>query len=127
MTESDVIAQDDDEDERDERDDVPRSPFPDQPIELVGDVVRFKANRVVEHWQALAEKAGYTLNHLAVDRCNGKFTQAECASAMQQLGYSVSGWGDLSFVSYEDAGRNDEAAAELCKDPVTKLGDVARA
>ena len=119
---------DDESDDYDPRGDLPRSPFPDQPVVLdEHGVARFQANRVIGKLMSVAVEAGYSLNGLASDRAHGVFTDAECAQLMQLVGYSVSGFGDLSYVNYDDLVRADAAVEELLKDPVTKLGDTVRA
>jgi hypothetical protein len=112
--------------EFDPRDQVPRSPFPDQPLVMDGKVVRFMRNRIVEDLIALGQEHGFGLNEIAMAGAQGKYTQAEQAQLSQLDGYSVSGFGDLSFVNYDDLQRADEAVEEFTKDPVTKLGDTVR-
>lgn len=83
-----------------------KTKFPIQPI-VVGDkgVVRFKKNLIVEH---LLDNGGLNLNDLA----RLDFPQADWEQFAQLIGYSVSGFGSLSYASndtYETASRMAEA------------------
>lgn len=87
-----------------------RSPFPDQP--LVVDpygVVRFMENRMVSYLLDAARRSGVDLDALASMRVAGHFTDAEAQQLSQLIGYSVSGYGELSYVNEEDLQRVDEA------------------
>jgi hypothetical protein len=44
----------------------------------------------------------YSLNDVARDYQRGLYTQEEMVHFAQIIGYSVSGWADLSYVSDED-------------------------
>jgi hypothetical protein len=83
---------------------------PDQPLELKNGVVRFKPNWVVRY---LLDAGGVDLNLLGSIRY--LFTQTDWDQFMQLIGYSVSGYGDLSDVSRESVVRADAAADELLK------------
>lgn len=69
---------------------------PMQPIEDDGnDVVRFKGNAIVRH---LLDHGGINLNNLAVL----PFPREEWVQFAQLIGYSVSGFSELSYVHDED-------------------------
>jgi len=90
--------------------------FPMQPIELdLHGVVRFKANKVVEVLAAHAHSTGLDLNRLAVTvDCYGA-SQRDWEQFSQLTGYSVSGYGDLSYVRTSVIERADKIASELLK------------
>ena len=58
-------------------------------------VRRFKANAIVEY---LLNNGPFDMNHLA----RLDFPDADRVQFAQLIGYSVSGWGDLPYVSDED-------------------------
>jgi hypothetical protein len=66
---------------------------------------RFKENKIVNY---LLEKGGLSLNDLAVvdgpegDAYHGGFPREDWVQFAQLIGYSVSGWGGLSYVNDED-------------------------
>ncbi len=85
----------------------PKTTFPMQP--LVRDqngVVRFKANAIV---LALLDGGPFDMNKLATMG----FSDEDRAQFAQLIGYSVAGWGDLSYVTPEQAGAADAAAERL--------------
>jgi hypothetical protein len=70
---------------------------PMQPIILdAHGVARFQANPIVKY---LLEHGGLDLNDLAIAKHRtGGWTKQDEAHFAQLIGYSVSGWGDLSYV-----------------------------
>lgn len=88
------------------------SKLPDQPIVLIDGVVRFKANNIVRF---LLDRGGFDLNELAA--IDYLFTQGEWEQFYQLIGYSVSGFGDLSNVSEEARERCEEIADRLTRTP----------
>jgi len=85
--------------------------FPLQPIEIAKDgVVRFKENRLVNY---LLEAGPFDLNHLAR---LPDITQDESMQFAQLIGYSVSGFGDLSYAHRKVVAEADTIAYELTKD-----------
>jgi hypothetical protein len=98
---------------------------PMQPLEVYNGRVRFKPNGLVGYlvdWCAAKNRsAGYgkidadgpapDLNELA--RMN--FSKEDWMQLAQLLGYSVSGYGGLSYASEESIKRADEAAERLTK------------
>lgn len=71
-------------------------PHPMQPVGWDGrGVVRFKRNAIVEY---LLEHGGIDLNRIGILAAQGKFTDADQVQFAQLIGYSVSGFGDLSYV-----------------------------
>ena len=78
---------------------------PMQPIEKAADgVVRFKANAIVR-WLIDTNKTN--LNEIAMHG----FDTDDMVQFWQQLGYSVSGYGDLSFIPKDVIRRADKKAA----------------
>lgn len=64
---------------------------PRQPVELDDQgVPRFKSNKIVRY---LLEQGPFDMNHLALQ----KFSQEDKEQFAQLIGYSVSGFGDLSY------------------------------
>ena len=66
--------------------------FPMQPMHMVRDVIRFRENDVVR-W--LLDKGGLDLNDVAIQR----FRQEHLEQFYQLIGYSLSGYHELSEVS----------------------------
>lgn len=88
---------------------------PIQPLEKAKDgVVRFKPNAIVQH---LLDKGGIDLNQLAMV----EFSQEDREQFAQLIGYSLSGFGELSYVS--DA---TYAAAEAMSKSKKLDSDTAR-
>lgn len=68
---------------------------PMQPLEKDGHgVLRFKSNKIVRY---LLDNGGIDMNHLAVQN----FSDEDRQQFAQLIGYSLSGYGDLSYVSDE--------------------------
>jgi uncharacterized protein (UPF0297 family) len=95
------------------------SKYPHQPLEVVRDVVRFKENPVVRF---LYEQLGAHLDERGEIRAKnemfamihtGAATKEDMAQFAQLIGYSVSGWGDLSYVSRKQAEKADKRAEKL--------------
>lgn len=76
---------------------MPRHPI--QPLVRIDGVIRFKKNAIVEY---LLETSKKTMDDLAVI----EFTQEDREQFAQLIGYSLSGFADLSYVSdktYQEA------------------------
>lgn len=74
-----------------------RNNHPHQPIVRVKGVDRFKKNPLVEY---LLNAGGLDMNALALFACeNSNVTKRDEAQFAQLIGYSVSGWGGLSYVT----------------------------
>lgn len=86
---------------------TPTEPLPIQPVyrDEQG-VVRFRANAVVSFLYQWASARGMGLNELALM----PFDAADREQFAQLIGYSVSGFGDLSYVSDETYARATAAA-----------------
>jgi len=83
---------------------------PMQPIVIAGDgVVRFKENKMVSHLLDFAEPLGCGLNELT----RMDFSQEDRMQFAQLIGYSVSGYGDLSYASDESVLRADAIAGAI--------------
>ena len=80
-------------------------PHPIQPLVMVNGVKRFRCNEVVAY---LLEHGGLDMNHLAAQQFKTEDYQQFC----QLIGYSLSGYGELSWVddaAYEAAVMVSEA------------------
>lgn len=88
---------------------------PMQPIgwDDTGKVIRFKANKIV---RMLLDTGKLDLNDLAVMNAQGMFNEDDYTHLMQLIGYSVSGYGDLSTSPEELVAKADEIADELVKE-----------
>jgi len=105
-----------DEDDED-WDDRPKlkNDFPDQPIVWAeDDVIRFRGNSIVRH---LLDNGPFDMNTLATLSASIE----DRAQFAQLIGYSVSGYGDLSYVPAEVISRCDVKAEELCEKREKKL------
>lgn len=86
-----------------------------QPIVWVNDVIRFKQNNIVAY---LIDKGSINLNqiaYLAADPANG-FTQEDQEHLAQLIGYSVAGFGGLSYASPETVEKADEIADAMIEE-----------
>lgn len=82
--------------------------LPLQPIEIdKGGVIRFRANKIVKF---LLDAGPFDMNQLA---CM-EFSEEDRAQFAQLIGYSVSGYGDLSYA--KRVKRADRIAAKLAKE-----------
>ena len=80
---------------------------PMQPVEFdANGVARFKSNAIIEH---LFDTGALNLNDLAVL----DFSDADRMQIAQLLGYSVSGFGDLSYASDDIVAAADAAVDAL--------------
>lgn len=90
-----------------------RAPQPMQPIVLAADnVVRFQANLLVKYLLEWASARGCSLNELAL---LPGIPPEDHEQLAQLIGYSVSGFGDLSYTSPSTMRRADRAAAKILK------------
>ncbi|HVI40736.1 MAG TPA: hypothetical protein VM577_08750 [Anaerovoracaceae bacterium] len=88
---------------------------PTQPCELVNDVIRFRKNAIVNY---LLEAAGRgekaDMNSLAIM----EFSDEDRMQFAQLIGYSISGYGELSYVSdksYNEAVKSKSHAKALAE------------
>jgi hypothetical protein len=83
---------------------------PMQPLEIdARGVVRFKENPIVWALVEHGRKTGMGLNEIA---CKD-FSDEDRMQLAQLIGYSVSGYGELSYVSDRSYNRADRAAEKL--------------
>lgn len=90
-------------------------PHPQQPIgwDRRG-VIRFKKNAIVDHLLFECSSMGGTdLNRIAVMVAEGQFTNEDQIQLAQLIGYSVSGFGDLSYVPNRLVRNADRKAARI--------------
>jgi hypothetical protein len=73
-------------------------------------IIRFQPNKIIG-W--LFDQKLLDLNKVAAMAANGKFSADDQMQIAQQLGYSVSSFGDLSYVTDEMLHRADMAAGEV--------------
>ncbi len=83
--------------------------MPMQPIVKVGEVVRFKKNGLVDALYEHGVKTGLGMNELSLMQ----FSDEERMQFAQLIGYSVSGYGNLSYVSDESANKADAISKEF--------------
>jgi len=87
---------------------------PMQPIERDGEgVPRFKKNHIIG-W--LFETGKLNLNEISVMVHRGMFPQEDYVQLTQLLGYSTSGWGDLSTSPPDMVEEADRIAAEMSRE-----------
>ncbi len=95
-----------------------------QPVEWVGEVIRFKRNRIVRDALDFATAQGdvpgvstpyqaFNMNVISDGVREGKYTVEEYEQFCQLIGYSVSGFGDLSMVRPETVQQADDEADAL--------------
>lgn len=77
-----------------------------QPIHVVGEVIRFKKNAIVEF---LLREGGFDMNSLG----SMGFSKADQEQFAQLIGYSVSGFGELSYCSKAAVRAADAVADSL--------------
>lgn len=88
-------------------------PHPDQPIGFDDyNIIRFKENNIISD---LFDRGLLDLNSIAIQVKNGKFPQEDYVQLTQLLGYSVSGWGDLSSSPKDKVKKIDIQAEYLLK------------
>ena len=80
------------------------------PVVLVEGIARFRENPIVSY---LLEIAPTDLNEIGMRFHDNPAAYAELAAL---IGYSVSGWGDLSQSDEESVARADEEAEALSKE-----------
>ena len=81
-------------------------------------VIRFKQNAIVRHLLDYASSRGCSLNELA----RMDFSDDDRMQLAQLIGYSVSGYGDLSYASRESVERADAIAAALSASTGQEVG-----
>lgn len=82
---------------------------PMQPVVMVDGVARFKRNAIVAFLLDFATAKGISMNELAVM----PFSREDREQLAQLIGYSVSGFGDLSYSSCDVVEKADAEAARL--------------
>lgn len=102
-----------------------------QPLEMVGDVLRFKKNAIVRDLLDHGQATGFGLNELA---CSGKYSNEDFAQLAQLIGYSHSGASayltndelDASLAAYKAGETVDAARARIAQERVERLRDGLR-
>lgn len=92
--------------------DTSNPPHPMQPVLLVGDVVRFKENAIIRY---LVEGYPGRLNALGIVGGGSRWSTEDWEQLWQLIGYSVSGYGDISGVRRASVRRADRRAADLLR------------
>ena len=88
---------------------------PMQPVVVASDgVIRFKANQIISDMLDLCQKHGFGLNEIAMR----DYEEDDRSQLMQLIGYSVSGYGNLSCSRAKHVMRADLKAESL-------VGEVA--
>lgn len=94
---------------------------PRQPIGWAGDVIRFKENKIISWMLNMGgEGKKFNLNDIVLKYHLGEFNQEDLVQLDQLIGYSVSGFGDLSYVPQDEVAECDGIAASLYKDKENK-------
>lgn len=92
-----------------------RKRHPIQPvIEDDRGVFRFKKNNIVD---LLLDAGPFDMNHIATWRAEGRVTDDDCVQFAQLTGYSLSGFGSLSYVDSETY----STAARMVEEKETEL------
>ncbi len=88
---------------------------PMQPVIRAADgVIRFQPNPIVRHLLDWAKSRGMGLNELMIrGQTYGEFSDEDFEQFAQLIGYSVSGFGDLSYARPEAVQKADELAAAI--------------
>jgi len=85
-----------------------------QPVVVAADgCARFAENRIVRKLLTVGQEHGYGLHGIALAQAEGKFSQEEVEQLTQLIGYSVSGFCDLSTSRAGSRRRASKKAAEL--------------
>jgi len=84
-------------------------PHPMQPLVWDDNVIRFKRNKIVEY---LLDHGGIDLNKIQLLASEGLFSKADQRQFAQLIGYSVSGYGDLSYAEGHKSVRKADKAAD---------------
>lgn len=81
--------------------------FPMQPVHITeGGIARFVQNRIVVDALDVAILQGFDMNQIAIRAAQGDYSKDEQMQFAQLIGYSVDGYGSLSYttdLSYEEA------------------------
>jgi hypothetical protein len=94
--------------------------MPLQPIEFddTGEVIRFRENKIVRY---LLDAGPFDLNHLA---CVPGFSVEDEVQFAQLIGYSVSGFGELSYVHGTEEGRAALTKADMIAEEVANAKEA---
>ena len=84
---------------------------PIQPLETIDDVVRFKRNAIVDALLDHGQKTGLGLNELAAGKA-GTFSNEDWQQLAQLIGYSLSGYSELSYVDDDAYGAAEIVATD---------------
>lgn len=96
---------------------------PIQPIVWQDGVIRFKENKLVSMLLQHSTIAGMGLNQLvALTRCNTEFDD-DWNQLAQLIGYSVSGFGDLSYADKKLVKKADKIADKMFEEKENKTKD----
>lgn len=99
-------------------------PHPMQPLYVdENGTVRFKPNRLID-W-IVTESGRITLNDLAVLTAQHGWPAEDHEQLAQLIGYSVSGFGDLSYVRKKTLKKADKRCAKLLKKNKKSAGKKA--
>lgn len=93
-----------------------------KPNAIVRDIVDNAANMLAQHPM---HRPGLDLNQIITDYHRGKYTQEDVEQFWQMMGYSLSGYAELSFISDETVAAADDAARTAfdLKGPVSCHGN----
>lgn len=84
--------------------------YPMQPLEFDSQkIIRFKANKIVRALLDFGQARGFGMNEIA----ERDFSHEDAMQFAQLIGYSVSGYGDLSYASKESVAEADLQAEKM--------------
>jgi len=86
---------------------IPKHPM--QPVQFDDNIIRFKHNAIVRY---LLDAGPFDMNTLSA----GRFTVEDREQFAQLIGYSVSGFGDLSYVRDQTCATAEALADQLRKE-----------
>ena len=86
---------------------------PRQPVVMVDGVARFKRNAIVRDLLTVASAHGLDLNEIALRAARGEYNNDDHTQLAQLIGYSVSGYGELSYVSDESVAEADAEVEQI--------------
>lgn len=90
---------------------------PSQPVELIDGVIRFKRNKIVD-WMLDTgmQRNLFDLNSISSMTQKGMFDMDDYDQLMQLIGYSVSGYWDLSCSNKDRARRAQKKGMKLVEE-----------
>lgn len=105
------------------------APQPFQPLESVNGIKRFRVNKIVEDLLDFSSLHGFGLNEIATK----DYSRADRVQLAQLIGYSLSGFGELPYVTdgdfaaaQVDIHERTDARLESFREQVTRLEGILK-